>query len=46
MSPTTTPTHDSSHSHPWYTRPFRIFQTNIREVDAGMDVDAVAEDVR
>lgn len=30
---------------PWYTRPFRIFQTNIREIDAGMDVDAVADDV-
>lgn len=29
----------------WYEQPFRIFQTNIREIDAGMDVDAVADDV-
>ena len=35
----------SAASAPWYTRPFRVFQTNIREVDAGLDVDAVADDV-
>jgi hypothetical protein len=29
----------------WYTEPFRVFQTNIREIDAGMDVDAVADDI-
>jgi hypothetical protein len=29
----------------WWERPFRVFQTNIREIDAGLDVDAVADDV-
>jgi len=29
----------------WWHRPFRIFQTNIREVDSGMDVDAVVDDI-
>lgn len=28
-----------------YERPFRVFQTNIREIDAGMDVEAVADDI-
>jgi hypothetical protein len=30
---------------PWYRAPFRVFQTNIREIDAGLDVEAVADDV-
>lgn len=25
----------------WWSQPFRVFQTNLREVDAGLDVDAV-----
>ncbi|MGE3911949.1 MAG: alpha-amylase family protein [Chloroflexota bacterium] len=29
----------------WWERPFRIFQTNIREIDAGLDVEAVADDI-
>jgi hypothetical protein len=29
----------------WWESPFRIFQTNIRETDAGLDVEAVADDV-
>jgi len=29
----------------WWERPFRVFQTNIREIDAGLDVEAVADDV-
>lgn len=29
----------------WWERPFRVFQTNIRETDAGLDVEAVADDV-
>ncbi len=24
--------------YPWYQQPFRIFQTNLREIDAGLDV--------
>jgi hypothetical protein len=28
----------------WWERPFRVFQTNIREIDAGLDVDRVADD--
>jgi hypothetical protein len=29
----------------WWTAPFEMFQTNLREVDAGMDVDAVADKI-
>ena len=29
----------------WWQSPFRVFQTNIRELDAGLDVEAVADDV-
>ncbi|MDP8922246.1 MAG: beta-galactosidase trimerization domain-containing protein, partial [Chloroflexota bacterium] len=29
----------------WWRRPFRVFQTNIREIDAGLDVERVADDV-
>jgi hypothetical protein len=28
---------------PWWQRPFRMFQTNLREADAVMDVDAVLD---
>ena len=31
--------HDGQHA-PWWRRPFRIFQTNLREIDAGLDVNA------
>jgi hypothetical protein len=29
----------------WWRHPFRIFQTNIREIDSGMDVSAVVQDI-
>jgi uncharacterized lipoprotein YddW (UPF0748 family) len=29
----------------WYEEPFRIFQTNIREIDAVMDVNQVLDDL-
>ena len=29
----------------WWRHPFRIFQTNIREVDSGMDVQQVVRDI-
>lgn len=28
---------------PWWHSPFRTFQTNLREIDAGMDVDAALD---
>jgi len=28
---------------PWWHAPFRTFQTNLREIDAGLDVEAVLE---
>jgi uncharacterized lipoprotein YddW (UPF0748 family) len=34
-----------SASAEWWRRPFRIFQTNIREVDSGLDVAAVVDDI-
>lgn len=27
----------------WWQKPFRMFQTNIREIDAGLDVDRVLD---
>jgi hypothetical protein len=30
----------------WWQQPFRMYQTNLRLVDVGMDVDVVAETVR
>lgn len=30
---------------PWWQEPFRVVQTNIREVDATMDVEAVGQDI-
>jgi len=30
----------------WWRQPFRMMQTNLRLIDAGLDVDAVAETVR
>ncbi|MFN8523881.1 MAG: alpha-amylase family protein [Chloroflexota bacterium] len=32
-------------SDQWWLRPFRVFQTNIREIDAGLDVEAVLDDI-
>ena len=29
----------------WWQHPFRIFQTNIREIDSGMDVKVVVQDI-
>lgn len=30
----------------WWKRPFRMFQTNIREIDAGMDVEHVLDQIQ
>lgn len=30
-------------SRPWWREPFRMFQTNLREVDAGLDVERVLD---
>jgi hypothetical protein len=30
---------------PWWRAPFRVVQTNIREVDAAMDVESVGQDI-
>ncbi len=30
----------------WWERPFRVFQTNLREIDATLDVERVARDIR
>ncbi|SHJ68214.1 Beta-galactosidase trimerisation domain-containing protein [Nocardiopsis flavescens] len=32
-----------THPEPWWHRPFRMFQTNLREVDAGLDVERVLD---
>ncbi|MGC0274471.1 beta-galactosidase trimerization domain-containing protein [Pseudactinotalea sp. Z1739] len=29
----------------WWQKPFRMFQTNIREIDAGLDVDRVLDQI-
>src|SRR5918999_3146720 len=34
-------TADAEAGELWWTRPFRMFQTNIREIDAGLDVERV-----
>ncbi len=33
-------------SAPWWHSPFRTFQTNLREVDAGMDVEAALDAIQ
>ena len=33
-------------SERWWHRPFRILQTNLREIDAGLDVDRVLAELR
>jgi hypothetical protein len=30
----------------WWRRPFRMLQTNLREIDAGMDVERVLDDIQ
>ncbi|MCF6469210.1 hypothetical protein FAF44_12515 [Nonomuraea sp. MG754425] len=30
-------------SRPWWREPFRMFQTNLREIDAGLDVERVLD---
>ncbi|CAA9253346.1 MAG: GH151 [uncultured Chloroflexi bacterium] len=35
----------STDSPEWWKHPFRIFQTNIREIDSGMDVKQVVQDI-
>jgi hypothetical protein len=39
------PPASSTDSPEWWKHPFRIFQTNIREVDSGMDVRQVVQDI-
>jgi hypothetical protein len=43
--PSTSPDPSLSATAEWWRQPFRIFQTNIREVDSGLDVAAVVEDI-
>ncbi|MFG1627420.1 alpha-amylase family protein [Kribbella sp. NPDC049227] len=31
---------------PWWSRPWRAYQSNIREIDAGLDVDAIIAHMR
>lgn len=31
---------------PWWHRPFRTFQTNLREIDAGLDVEATLDAIQ
>ncbi|MFG2074450.1 beta-galactosidase trimerization domain-containing protein [Nonomuraea maritima] len=33
-------------TRPWWREPFRMFQTNLREVDAGLDVERVLEHIQ
>lgn len=30
----------------WWQQPFRVFQTNLREIDAGLDVEAVVKTIK
>jgi hypothetical protein len=41
----TAPFYAPSDGPEWWTRPFRIFQTNIREVDSGLDVERNVRDI-
>lgn len=34
---------DSTRTGDWWDQPFRVFQTNLRETDAGLDVDEVLD---
>ncbi|HEX7350009.1 alpha-amylase family protein [Brachybacterium sp.] len=34
---------DETATTPWWHSPFRTFQTNLREIDAGLDVEAVLD---
>jgi hypothetical protein len=40
-----TPTSESK-GQLWWQRPFRMLQTNLREIDAGMDVERVLDDIQ
>jgi len=42
---TASPFYAPSDGPEWWTRPFRIFQTNIREVDSGLDVERNVRDI-
>lgn len=39
------PADSANHSAEWWRHPFRIFQTNIREVDSGLDVQRNVRDI-
>lgn len=41
----TTDATDPGAAAEWWHHPFRIFQTNIREVDSGLDVPGVVQDI-
>src|SRR6266542_437682 len=44
-APAASPFYAPSDGPEWWTRPFRIFQTNIREVDSGLDVERNVRDI-
>src|SRR6266542_527833 len=44
-APAASPFYAPSDGPEWWTRPFRIFQTNIREVDSGLDVGRNVRDI-
>ena len=44
MSLTTQPADTEERVRPgWWDEPFQVFQTNLREIDAGLDVDSVGD---
>ncbi len=43
---TTAPGPQSAPPAPWWQSPFRTFQTNLREIDAGLDVEAVLDAIQ
>lgn len=45
MTLTNTLRDDVEEATVWWQRPFRMLQTNLREIDAGMDVDKVLDDI-
>ncbi|WP_152365996.1 alpha-amylase family protein [Microlunatus speluncae] len=39
-------TADAGERARWWERPFEMFQTNLREIDAGLDVDAILDAIQ
>jgi hypothetical protein len=42
-APATTPLSPAADERPWWHAPFGMFQTNLREIDAGLDVERVLD---